>query len=80
MNKKAIIIPLLLCLTACAQGHFENPNVKTQAQLQADTSACNYESLKATGSANLDNPIGTGMMEAQIYNACMGQKGYVIVK
>ena len=74
--KKSVI--LLLLLTACA-GHITKPGA-TQQEMQADEAACNYEVLKSTGSANNNDPIGVGMMHAQIFNACMSQKGYVSVR
>lgn len=75
--KKSII--LMLLLSGCTTGHLENPKVTTQAQLNADVSACQYEVDKATASSSLDNPFITGELSARLYNSCMGQRGYRMV-
>ena len=76
-----IILIILLSITGCApSGHFENPNVKTQAQLDKDVRGCKYEVNKASASSNTDDVFGTAFREIDLYNECMETRGYVRVK
>lgn len=72
--KTTPLIFAILFLSGCA-GHVSKPGA-TQEQVNADTLACNYETHKAGGSASNNDPIGAGMMQAQIFNECMAMKGY----
>ncbi len=72
--KTTPFILIALFLSGCA-GHVSKPGA-TQEQVNADTLACNYEMHKSTGSASNSDPIGAGMMQAQIFNECLAMKGY----
>lgn len=80
MKTKIIPLTVIILLSACAGGHLENPKVTTQAQLDADTHACQYAVDMAGASAGTDDPIGNGLRQGNLYNECMYQKGYRMVK
>ena len=79
--KTTPLIFLVLFLSGCAAGgHLENPKVTTKAQLDADTHACQYEVDKAAASTSGNDPIGEGLRDGHLYNECMYEKGYRLVK
>ena len=71
--KKYLI--LLLMVSACTPQKLTKPGAN-EALLAMDKSACHYEALKATGSANSGDPIGSAFSEFDIENSCLEQKGW----
>ena len=76
MHRYFFIAPLLI-VTACG-GHITKPNT-SQAQMDKDTAACNYEMHKADVSSNTSD-YGSAFRAGQLFNECMYQRGYVDVK
>ena len=76
MRRYLILMPILM-LAACG-GKITKPNT-SQAQMNKDTAACNYEAAKATAGAATSD-YGSAFREADIFKQCMYQLGYVDMK
>ena len=72
MKRYAIILPLLLA--ACG-GTITKPGA-TQAQINKDTAACNYEMHKADVASATDD-FGSAYRAGKLFNDCMAMRGYV---
>ena len=72
MTPRYLIVMPLLMLTAC--GGTMSKNV-SQAQVDKDTAACNYEVHKASVSANTADFM-SAIRENQLFEDCLASKGY----
>ena len=80
MRKVTLLITAALAVSGCAQPAWYRDST-TQAEFNADKSACEYEAMKYAGGYDaslgaVGQGVDLGMRRAELGKACMFQKGY----